>query len=495
MLLFILATSRYQKEEIRKTAEEIQDSERTLFCLYPSSLFIIHNICRLKIGEKFYQKVYTSIQCIHAREDAKKKTNLYLCKQISIILFLTICITILSILIGLSKTSQIQHSYYVKRPYYGEEETKVALNIDMDNIKKEVEIKLQERHYTKEENIEHIMMQAMQYLDEMVIGENDSYEHVTKQLSLIRKIPDLQVMVSWDFDKKGIVSSDGKITISEEATEGEVITMTATLSYYDTKKLYPINIVIFPEEKTKEERLLLQLEEEIYNRQVKNPESEYLELPNAIDNQRLTYSEYQRKDDYILNLLGVVAVICIGVSGYSQMKKEKKKREMQMLLDYPEVINKLVLLVGAGMTIKNAWGKMSLEYEARCKKELKEGNGKKRNLSKTRAVQKRYVYEEMMIAYSEIQNGIAETEAYDRFGRRIQLIPYMKLSSLLVQNVKKGTADLLQLLEYEAIQAFEERKEVAKRLGEEAGTKLLGPMVLMLLIVLMVIMLPAFMQM
>lgn len=133
------------------------------------------------------------------------------------------------------------------------------------------------------------------------------------------------------------------------------------------------------------------------------------------------------------------------------------------------------------MTIKNAWGKMCIEYENKC--ENKALNTK------------RYVYEEMVATHNEIQNGVTEIEAYDHFGRRVQLVPYMKLSSLLVQNTKKGTADLLQLLEYEAIQAFEERKEVAKRLGEEAGTKLLGPMVLMLFIVLAIIMIPAFMQM
>ena len=108
---------------------------------------------------------------------------------------------------------------------------------------------------------------------------------------------------------------------------------------------------------------------------------------------------------------------------------------------------------------------------------------------------KQYLYEEMVATYNEIKNGVTELEAYERFGRRIQLVQYMKLSTLLSQNCKKGSADLLKLLEYESAQAFEERKEMAKRLGEEAGTKLLVPMVMMLFIVLMIIMVPAFMQM
>ena len=423
------------------------------------------------------------MQCIYVREEPEEKTTLHLCKLVSIILFLVICINAVSILANLSETSLIKDSYFLKRPYYGEEETSITLEVgDVNKVWQEVEVKLQERHYTQSEKIDEVMEKAMKYLDKVVIGDNISYEHVTEQLSLMRKIPDLQVGVSWDFSPKGIISSDGRITISEEEVGGILVTITATLSYYDTKILYPINVVVFPKEKTAEQKLFLQLEEEIHNRQIEDPESEYIELPKEIGGQNLAYSDSDEQDKYIINLLGIVAIICIGVSGYSQLEKEKKKRDRQMLLDYPDVINKLVLLVGAGMTIKNAWGKMSLEYENKCEK------------SKALHV-KRYVYEEMVASYNEIQNGVTEIEAYDRFGRRVQLVPYMKLSSLLVQNTKKGTSDLLQLLEYEAIQAFEERKEIAKRLGEEAGTKLLGPMVLMLFIVLAIIMIPAFMQM
>jgi hypothetical protein len=42
------------------------------------------------------------------------------------------------------------------------------------------------------------------------------------------------------------------------------------------------------------------------------------------------------------------------------------------------------------------------------------------------------------------------------------------------------------------MEAFEERKEAAKRLGEEAATKLLIPMMIMLIIVFLMILVPAF---
>jgi hypothetical protein len=70
----------------------------------------------------------------------------------------------------------------------------------------------------------------------------------------------------------------------------------------------------------------------------------------------------------------------------------------------------------------------------------------------------------------------------------------MKFGSLIAQNLKKGNKGISELLTKEAVDAFEERKETAKRLGEEAGTKLLVPMMIMLVIVFAVIMVPAFLS-
>ena len=68
----------------------------------------------------------------------------------------------------------------------------------------------------------------------------------------------------------------------------------------------------------------------------------------------------------------------------------------------------------------------------------------------------------------------------------------MKLCTLLSQNIRKGSYDLLYMLRQEADNAFAERKALAKKLGEEAGTKLLLPMMMMLCIVMVIIMIPAY---
>ena len=70
----------------------------------------------------------------------------------------------------------------------------------------------------------------------------------------------------------------------------------------------------------------------------------------------------------------------------------------------------------------------------------------------------------------------------------------MKFAALIIQNSKKGNKGFSQLLISEAREAFEDRMEIARKRGEEAGTKLLIPMMLLLILVFLIIMIPAFMS-
>ena len=81
--------------------------------------------------------------------------------------------------------------------------------------------------------------------------------------------------------------------------------------------------------------------------------------------------------------------------------------------------------------------------------------------------------------------------AYERFGERCQISGYRKLGNTLSRNLQKGNQGLLELLETQVDEAFEERKNVARKCGEEAGTKLLFPMMLMLGIVMVILLVPA----
>ena len=116
------------------------------------------------------------------------------------------------------------------------------------------------------------------------------------------------------------------------------------------------------------------------------------------------------------------------------------------------------------------------------------GNSRQR---KEEVVAIRPGYEEMQKTWYEMQDGVGEQKAYENFGIRCGQSQYRKFSSILMQNVRKGTKGMQQLLDAEAEEAFLQRRLHARQMGEEAGTKLLIPMGIMLLLVFAVLLLPA----
>lgn len=106
----------------------------------------------------------------------------------------------------------------------------------------------------------------------------------------------------------------------------------------------------------------------------------------------------------------------------------------------------------------------------------------------------RFAYEAIVTACHEMDSGVSELEAYRRFGEHCDLMKYKTFSTILIQNLQKGSQRMADLLEKEALEAWDERKRKARVLGEAAATKLLVPMVMMLVVVMAIIMIPAFLS-
>jgi hypothetical protein len=100
----------------------------------------------------------------------------------------------------------------------------------------------------------------------------------------------------------------------------------------------------------------------------------------------------------------------------------------------------------------------------------------------------------MMLTCNAIRDGESESSAYRKFAERVGLGSYQRLVRILIQNLQTGSRGLCQLLEQESQNALEERKALARKLGEEAGTKMLLPLMMMLGIVIAIIMVPAMMS-
>lgn len=50
------------------------------------------------------------------------------------------------------------------------------------------------------------------------------------------------------------------------------------------------------------------------------------------------------------------------------LKKQVADRNEQLKLDYPEIVSSLALLIGAGMTVPNAWQRVAKDYRIKSRK-------------------------------------------------------------------------------------------------------------------------------
>lgn len=58
-----------------------------------------------------------------------------------------------------------------------------------------------------------------------------------------------------------------------------------------------------------------------------------------------------------------------------------------------------------------------------------------------------------------MDSGVAELEAYRRFGERCGQMKYKTFSTILIQNLQKGGHRMADLLEKEALEAWEKEKK------------------------------------
>lgn len=205
------------------------------------------------------------------------------------------------------------------------------------------------------------------------------------------------------------------------------------------------------------------------------PDSERVVLPEEIDGQAVRWARDGGDPGVTVLALGLVLGVGLLLNAIQKSGKAEKERQERLALDYPYVISRLTLCLGAGLSLRSAFGRMAADYENAL----------------SRGGERREGMEAIRKAAAEIRNGASETEAVRRLGEHAQNPRYRALSQLLLQHLSRGNRELALVLAEDSREAFEERKKVARIRGEQAGTKLVFPMLLMLGVVIVILMVPA----
>lgn len=160
----------------------------------------------------------------------------------------------------------------------------------------------------------------------------------------------------------------------------------------------------------------------------------------------------------------------LGVLGYilaaGRVSDVINIREDAMMREFPNVVSNLALLINSGMDTFSAWENIAQNGEG-------------------------IIYEEMRKTIADMKTqGTSEMQAYINFGTRCAIPRITKFISMMVQNIKKGSDDLISFLMYESSSCWSEKKNRAKIQGEKAGSKLMIPIFMIMVGILILIMGP-----
>ena len=453
-LVFLYSKIQYQRNgNVKEKANNV---------LYPMTRWIYDKFILLQQRSGKKESLHPTMSK-QAFLEMRKKQWMQVIYRLLIVFLVT---NVMAIVVDVMEQNK-QKEIVIERNAYGEGEAYYDFMVYEEKEKLgQLTIQVEEYSYSETE-VTDKYKEAKEYVENSFLGKNESLEEVKSDLQFITEVPENDIEITFHSEDTELVTNQG-IVNNQQLKEPKVLNIWAVYSYAETELgESEWKIVVYPKEYSANEEKIQMLKSEIEEYLKEHEKEEMVIIPSVKGKYSLTYPK--KNSVVFVYLMGISIAIYFFAREWQSKKDEEKVRREQLDYEYPVFLNQLVLLLGAGMTMKAAFRHMA------------EKNEKKSN----------YLYQEIQVTLRQLNSGISEREAYSELGERIKMARYRKLFSMVVQNMSMGTKDLFRSLEQEEHAALEHRKEKARQLGETASTKLLFPMILLLVTVMLILLVPA----
>lgn len=418
--------------------------------------------------------VRADLERLHPGRDQKELHREYYVRKLKKSLLILLAGSLLAGLLALKAVGQqkLEQDRLLPRGTVTEEPQRVSVKALLGDGEEQFQVQVEPLRLGEKE-AEECYLGFCAVLPGLIAGENPSLQEVSGDLNLQESYEGYPFMVDWRSDNVESVTSAGVVSPGEEETE---VALRAKISYGEWEWERQFMVHVLSGKLTAKQRQHKDLEKLLLAAEEDSRMEEYVLLPGSWEGIPIKWRR-EVEDNSLVLWVGALAVsVIVYILGDRDLHGEVEKQRESMKREYPDIVHKMALYIGAGMTLQGAFQKIVAEYEHKKATE---------NIRSP-------AYEEMLYTCRELKSGVPEGNAYIHFGKRTGLQEYIRFSTLLAQNLQKGSNSLLSRLQEEAEQALAERIQMGRRLGEEASTKLLVPMVLMLLVVMVMVMLPAF---
>lgn len=171
-------------------------------------------------------------------------------------------------------------------------------------------------------------------------------------------------------------------------------------------------------------------------------------------------------DPSILIIGGGLIFFLIIYMEYDKVNKLTRRHEA-IEREFPHMVSQMALLVNAGMPLREALINSAQKSNGILSRELK-------------------------VLVDDMGNGIPDYVALDQFAARCGVESVRKFSSLVSQNIKKGSSELADSLLSLSSEIWRNRVSAVRVEGEKASTKLLIPILIIFTGILLMVIVPMF---
>lgn len=413
----------------------------------------------------------TKIYQLYGRFGVQERYKHFMVLRISLVYCIILLFSILSLVYGVTLD---ESPLITTKPAYEEGKRIEFYHYEIKDQESDYSGNLQVEIPTIEptqKEVDNYLKQVIQQVEEQLcpgkIGELETYYDLSFPETY------LGVSIDWISQDKNYLLSSGRIR-QEKLTEITQVRVDATYSYYDFILTKTYKITLHPQPLTINND---HLEETLRDSIKKASTNEVVVLPSKIQGYQVNWSgDTNWLSPIRLFLMGLVVAVLFYFLKAKALDEHMVKRKEEILIRLPNLINKIALLIQAGMTFNNAWQKVVEDYRV-----LKNNTGIRYEL-----------YEEMLITQNDIAAGTDTLKAYELFAKRLGCKEVFRFITIITQNIKKGNHMLSNALLELSYHVWQQRAQRAKIKGEKASTKMVFPMVILLVVVMMMILTPAY---
>lgn len=420
-----------------------------------------------KTGSEFAEWMFPNVS-------DEERNRLYFSMRIGGILLWILLGNAVFLLAVYTEKPEIFPGIHIQRPAYGEEERNFQYQLSIQEgdkiIAEVVDIQVPEQKPSQEE-IEKQFMEAEALLHQRI----EELTQDTESLNLPEAYKDIGI--EYQSNTREWVGDDGKI-YWEHIREEQQAQIQAKLFYEEKEQVVLLEWNMIPKDTgiwNEMDTVKKALKEGVYLT------DEALELPTQGEN-GVQY-HWSIPDDNSRIGLGILWILIFPILiTYMQGQEQKQKlriRKERIRQRYPDMLNKLMILMSAGMSITRAWMRITEDY----------------TIQKVKYNQDEPLYEEMIYAGKRLNNGYSMGEVIRVFAQRNSIREIQQFCAILQTGWKRGDAHVLLHLKELHDRSWDIRKRTARKLSEEADTKLLLPLMLMLVVVMIIVLAPAMMTM